>query len=105
MSAVVGKVVFACPVCNHKMSKRTSWMEHQFLRRDVYCCSNPICNASFTGHTELTHIASPSGMENGGVCSLPPSPSYLRNAALAAHIRELTAANGDLFADLPARQV
>lgn len=99
-----GRAVFTCPVCSSKLLKRTSWIEHRYLRRDIYCCINPVCNASFSGTSELTHIASPSGMPDCRECDLPPSPLYLRNAALAAHIRKITVANGDLFAELPAPQ-
>ncbi len=97
MAAHAGKVVFRCPFCSSRLSKRTSWLEHRFLRRDVYCCDNPTCSASFVGMSELTHIASPSGCDSGNSCDLPASTSYLRNAALSAYIRK-TSSTGDLFA-------
>lgn len=98
MPAALGKVVFTCEFCGHRLVKRTSWLQHQYLRSDVYCCTNPVCNASFIGATELTHIASPSGLAEGRGSGLPEAPSYKRNAALAAHIARMTAASGDLFA-------
>ncbi len=99
MSLTAGKVVFRCAFCEAPVTKRTSWMEHRYFRRDIYCCENPMCNASFVGATELTHLASPSGYEEGGTCDLPRSNQYLRNAALAAIIRKESGAQGDMLAE------
>lgn len=97
MPALIGKVVFQCEFCGHRLVKRTSWLQHQHLRSDVYCCTNPVCNASWVGNTELTHILSPSGLANGHASGLPEAPGFKRNAALAAHIARMAAAEGDLF--------
>ena len=58
------KVVFSCEACGSRLVKRTSWLNHPFLRNDIYVCDNPTCGASYSGHTELTGIASPSGIPN-----------------------------------------
>lgn len=79
------KVVFSCPCCGAPLIKRTSYLTHQYLRHDTFVCDNPVCGASFSGHTELTHIASPSGMPEAGPCDLPPTPTLLRNQALEAY--------------------
>ena len=53
------RVVFTCEACGGVLIKRTSYLSHQHLRHDTYVCDNPVCSASYTGHTELTGIASP----------------------------------------------
>ena len=79
------RVVFACEACGSRLVKRTSYLTHQYLRHDTFVCDNPVCGAAFSGHTELTHIASPSGMPEAAPCDLPPTPTLLRNQALEAY--------------------
>ena len=79
MSPAVGqRAVFCCPACNARLVKRTSALQHPFLRTDAYVCPNPMCGATYTGSTELTHVASPSGLPNAPACELPPTPGYQR---------------------------
>lgn len=89
------KVVFRCEACGGPLIKRTSYLAHQFLRHDSYVCENPMCGATYTGHSELTGIASPSGIPSAA-SELPPTPSYERARALQAY-RE---AAGDRQLDL-----
>lgn len=78
------KVVFSCEACDSPLFKRTSYLAHRYLRQDTWVCDNPLCGATYTGHSELTGIASPSGMPSA--CSeLPPTPGYLRAAAMRAY--------------------
>lgn len=56
------KAVFRCEACGERLVKRTSFLAHRFLRQDAWVCPNPVCGATYTGHSELTAIASPSGM-------------------------------------------
>ena len=79
------RVVFSCEACGGVLIKRTSCLSHKHLRHDTYVCDNPVCSASYTGHTELTGIASPSGMPHARPSDLPPSPAYARNLALRAY--------------------
>lgn len=79
------KVVFSCEACGTRLIKRTSYLTHPFLRHDTYVCDNPVCGASYSGHTELTGIASPSGMPDAPVTNLPPTPAYERAQALAVY--------------------
>lgn len=65
------RAVFSCPTCSYVLVKRTSYLTHQFLRHDTYVCSNPLCSAAFSGHSELTAIASPSGIPGAQPCDLP----------------------------------
>lgn len=81
------KAAFHCPSCSHVLVKRTSFLAHPHLRHDVYVCSNPLCSASFSGHSELTGIASPSGLPHAPASDLPPTPAYQRALAERA-IRE-----------------
>lgn len=90
------RVVFSCEACGGVLIKRTSYLSHQHLRHDTYVCDNPVCAASYTGHTELTGIASPSGMPSARPSDLPEAPAYARNLALKAY-RE---ANADEQLDL-----
>ncbi|TAA26555.1 ogr/Delta-like zinc finger family protein [Pseudoxanthomonas winnipegensis] len=79
MSAQPGhRVVFSCEACGHALKKRTSSLEHRFLRKDVYVCENPLCGASYSGHSELTGIASPSGVPEANPSELPPTPGFER---------------------------
>ncbi|KAF1719788.1 ogr/Delta-like zinc finger family protein [Pseudoxanthomonas wuyuanensis] len=76
------KVVFSCPACGAHLIKRTSYLLHQFLRHDTFVCDNPVCSAAFSGHTELTHLASPSGMPHAPPCELPRTPGSRRDKTL-----------------------
>ncbi|MFK3649304.1 ogr/Delta-like zinc finger family protein [Lysobacter enzymogenes] len=96
------RVVFTCDACGSVLIKRTSYLSHQHLRHDAYVCDNPMCGASYTGHTELTGIASPSGLPNARPSDLPESPSYARNLALKAYREGLADGQLDLLDSLPA---
>lgn len=72
------KATFLCPFCRSALYKRTSQLAHQFLRNDVFVCDNPLCSASFNAHTELTHLASPSGIPHALPCELPETPHLMR---------------------------
>lgn len=79
MSAVVGqRAIFTCDVCGTPLTKRTSALQHRHLRTDAYVCQNPVCGATYVGHSELTSISSPSGMPNAPACELPQTPGYER---------------------------
>ncbi|WP_313219507.1 ogr/Delta-like zinc finger family protein [Stenotrophomonas sp.] len=79
MSAVAGgRVIFSCESCDSRLIKRTSTLVHKYLRNDIYVCDNPLCGASYSGHSELTGIASPSGVPTALPSELPPTPSFLR---------------------------
>lgn len=84
MSGLARRVVFACEACGCALVKRTSYLSHKFLRHDIYACSNPLCGASYSGHSELTGIASPSGEPDAPPSDLPPTPGYLRTQAAQA---------------------
>lgn len=90
------KAVFHCEFCGSKLKKRTSSLEHRYLRFDVFVCENPVCAASFTGTTELTHILSPSGAADNE-SGLPKATAYKRNAALKAFQAQQLRFCGDLF--------
>jgi len=81
-AATPKRVQFECPCCQSPMQKRTSYRLHSFLRSEVYTCTNPLCNASFAAHNELTHIASPSGLPDASKCPLPRLTPRLRRRAL-----------------------
>ena len=79
MSMLAGsRVIFACESCGSRLIKRTSTLVHKYLRNDIYVCDNPLCGASYSGHSELTGIASPSGVPMALPSELPPTPSFLR---------------------------
>ncbi len=81
MSAVPStgrRAVFCCEYCGNALIKRTSCLQHKYLRNDVYVCENPLCGASFSGHSELTGVASPSGIPDSIASDLPPTASFLR---------------------------
>ncbi|MCL1560846.1 MULTISPECIES: ogr/Delta-like zinc finger family protein [Xanthomonas] len=90
------KAVFICEGCGSSLHKRSSYLTHRFLRNDVYVCDNPVCGASYTGHTELTGLCSPSGIPNAH-SDLPPTPGYLRALALKAYRDAANAAQMDLL--------
>ena len=73
-----GRAVFSCEACGSRLIKRTSSLAHKFLRNDAYVCENPLCGASYSGHSELTGIASPSGVPKALPSELPPTPGFLR---------------------------
>lgn len=81
------KAVFRCEACNEKLVKRTSFLAHRFLRQDAWVCPNPVCGATYTGHSELTAIASPSGM--------PSAHSELPLTAHAQRVQFLQAYRSD----------
>lgn len=101
MQVSQGKAVFHCEACNSRLVKRDSSLLHKHLRQDVYVCSNPLCSASYSGHTEITGIASPSGVPNAPASDLPPTSSYQR----AVHERSMRAAKNrdqlDIFDSQP----
>jgi len=76
------RTVFECPFCHSKLLKRSSFLLHPYLRSDIYTCTNPLCNASFTGHNELTHLSSPTGLPDAAPCQLPDMPPELRQQTL-----------------------
>jgi predicted RNA-binding Zn-ribbon protein involved in translation (DUF1610 family) len=96
------RVVFTCEACGGVLIKRTSYLSHQHLRHDTYVCDNPVCSASYTGHTELTGIASPSGMPNARQSELPEAPAYARNLALKAYRNAQAERQLDLLDSQPA---
>lgn len=77
-SLLGGRAVFSCEACGSRLIKRTSSLAHKFLRNDAYVCENPLCAASYSGHSELTGIASPSGVPQALPSELPPTPGLLR---------------------------
>ncbi len=79
MSVIAGgRAIFCCEACGSRLIKRTSALAHKYLRNDIYVCDNPLCAASYSGHSELTGIASPSGVPMALPSELPPTPSFLR---------------------------
>ena len=97
MQTKTTRAIFRCEFCGSKLSKRSSWLRHEKLRSDVYCCENPVCNSSYLGNSELTHILSPSGTSDAE-SALPKSTDYLRKQALKEYYKtqELYYC-GDLF--------
>lgn len=95
------KVVFRCDFCKSPLIKRTSHLSHDHLRHDSFVCSDPICSAAFTGHTELTGVASPSGIPHAPASDLPPSPAYAREIAQRAHRMLQGGMQPDLLDALP----
>lgn len=91
------KVVFSCPFCRSPLVKRTSHLAHRYLRYDVFVCENPVCAASFSAHTEITHLTSPTGIPDALDCELPATPHLLRSQAQAAYRAERQSAQMDLL--------
>lgn len=91
-----GRVIFSCETCKSKLIKRTSALVHMFLRNDIYVCENPLCCASYSGHSELTGIASPSGIPTAMPSELKPTPGFLR----AQMHQAWKAGKGDIQLDL-----
>lgn len=88
-AASIRRVVFSCEACGSRLVKRTSCLSHKFLRHDTYVCDNPVCAASYSGHTELTGIASPSGVPGAGPSELPATPAYERARALEVYRQQM----------------
>lgn len=99
MSSFRRRVVFSCEACGSHLIKRTSFLAHQFLRNDTYICDNPMCGASYTGHTELTALASPSGMPNAA-SELPETPALIRARHLQQYQQMANETQADLFEQL-----
>lgn len=91
------KGVFHCGACHSVLVKRTSYLLHPHLRNDVYVCQNPLCSASYSGHTEITGLVSPSGIPNAPACDLPPTPAYERALAERALRQQQNDAQLDIF--------
>ena len=72
------RATFSCEACETPLVKRTSRLQHRHLRADVWVCQNPLCGASYVGHSEIISIASPSGVPDAPACDLPPTPAYQR---------------------------
>jgi len=85
MTALTGtRATFSREACETPLVKRTSRLQHRHLRTDVSVCQNPLCGASYVGHSELISIASPSGVPDAPACELPPTPMCQR-AILQMH--------------------
>lgn len=95
------KVIFRCVFCGSPLVKRTSHLSHDHLRHDSFNCTNPICSAAFTGHSELTGVASPSGLPDARPTDLPPTTARAREIALRAHRQQLSGNQPDLLDALP----
>jgi len=95
------KATFHCPTCTHVLVKRTSYLSHPHLRHDVFVCSNPLCSASYSGHSELTGIVSPSGVPNAPASDLPPTPTYQRTIAERALREAMNRDQLDIFDSHP----
>lgn len=104
MSLPRRKAQFVCCFCRQPLIRRTSWLQHVFLRQEVYQCSEPTCGASFNATAELTHLASPTGHPNAPACSLPETPAYLRRLAQQVHQKNLATNQMDLLAE-PAEEL
>lgn len=72
------RATFFCEACDTALIKRTSRLQHRHLRSDVWECQNPLCGATYVGNSELTSIASPSGVPDAPTSELPPTPGYTR---------------------------
>lgn len=72
------RATFSCEACDTALIKRTSRLQHRHLRSDVWVCQNPLCGATYVGNSELTSIASPSGVPDAPASELPPTPFYSR---------------------------
>lgn len=93
------KATFLCPFCRSALYKRTSHLAHQFLRNDVFVCDNPLCSAAFNAHTELTHVASPTGIPHALPCELPDTPHLMRRSMERAYRAEMESRQLDLLED------
>ena len=94
------KAVFLCPYCSSPLFKRTSFLAHRFLRNDVFVCENPLCSAAFNATTEITHIASPTGIPHAMPCELPDTPHLLRQKIAREHRALAGDRQLDLLADV-----
>lgn len=79
MSGSVYKNV--CPICHHKMRVRNSVGEHPLMRSVYIDCLSIVCGATFRASLEITHIMSPSAIENPSI-KLPLADSAIRAAAM-----------------------
>lgn len=95
------KGVFRCPFCGSPLVKRTSHLSHEHLRHDSYNCTDPMCSAAFTGHSELTGVASPSGLPGARPTDLPPSPAYACEVDQRPHRMHCSGNQPDLLDGLP----
>lgn len=93
------KAQFSCCFCGRPLIRRTSWLQHVFLRQEVYQCSEPTCGASFNATAELTHLASPTGKPDAPPCSLPETPAYLRRLAQQVNERNMATRQMHLLDD------
>lgn len=93
------RVVFCCEACGAALVKRTSYLNHKFLRHDAYVCDNPVCGATYIGISELTHLSSPSGIPEALASELPPTPAMLRAEMVRAWRAQAANDQGDLFQD------
>lgn len=78
MSGSVYKNV--CPICHHKMRVRNSIGEHPLMRTVYIDCLSLLCGATFRASLEITHLMSPSAVENLSI-DLPMADSAIRAAA------------------------
>ncbi|MDR6178399.1 hypothetical protein QE393_001659 [Pseudomonas sp. SORGH_AS 211] len=62
---------FICETCGAPLVCRTSWIEHLFMRRELYQCDFVPCSQSYWGRTELTHCAAQSGLPEAKPSALP----------------------------------
>jgi len=81
MSGSVYKNV--CPICHYKMRVRNSVGEHPLMRSVYIDCLSLVCGASFRASLEITHLMSPSAIENPSI-TLPMADSAIRSAAMKA---------------------
>lgn len=81
MSGSVYKNV--CPICHYKMRVRNSVGEHPLMRIVYIDCLSLVCGATFRASLEITHLMSPSAIENPSI-NLPLADSAIRAAASKA---------------------
>lgn len=90
------RAVFSCEACGAVLVKRTSYLTHKHLRHDLYVCTNPVCSASYSGHSELTGLTSPSGHPTARLIELPDTPEDRKKRDLRTHRESLTGGQIDL---------
>lgn len=79
MSGSVYKNV--CPICHHKVRVRNSVGDHPLMRTVYIECLSLVCSATFRASLEITHLMSPSAIENPSI-NLPLADSAMRAAAM-----------------------
>jgi hypothetical protein len=79
MSGSVYKNV--CPICHYKMRVRNSVSDHPLMRIMYLQCLNLTCGATYRSELEITHLMSPSAIENTSI-NLPLADSAMRAAAM-----------------------